>query len=299
MIEGIQAGKKISAGRQEHAQARCWVLLIIFLMMIGAGACRSGSGQTVQRLRLATTTSTYNSGLLDSLLPDFEKRENIQVQVLSVGTGQALALGEGGEVDLVLVHAREREDEFVARGFGVDRRDLMWNDFVILGPPDDPAGVDGSVDAAAALARILEQGSAFVSRGDDSGTHIRELQLWKAAGIDPHGAPGYLEAGQGMGNCLTIADEKQAYLLADRGTFLAFAEHIDLKVLVAGDPRLKNSYGIIMVNPERHPHVASDPAGRLMDYLTSAAGQRQIAAFTVNGEQLFYPVAGTPAGDGL
>jgi tungstate transport system substrate-binding protein len=276
--------------------------LLLATMWLSCGADDPASSR---RLRLATTTSTYNSGLLDHLLPPFEAQEGIEVQVLSVGTGQALALGESGDVDVVLVHARQREDDFVARDFGVNRHDLMWNDFVILGPPEDPAGVDGEIDAADALARILAHGSAFVSRADDSGTHIRELQLWEAAGVDPHGTPGYLEAGQGMGNCLTIADEKKAYLLADRGTFLAFSEHIDLKVLVAGDPRLRNPYGIILVNPERHPHVAAGPAGRLIDYLTSAEGQQRIAAFKVNGHQLFHPFAAasalaeTPAGGGF
>jgi len=261
-------------------------------------SCTASDQSPTRRLRLATTTSTYNSGLLDQLLPPFEAREGIQVQVLSVGTGQALALGESGDVDIVLVHARQREDDFISRGFGVQRRDVMWNDFVILGPPGDPSGIDGEQDAAAALAAIAARGDTFVSRADDSGTHIRELQLWSAAGLDPHEMRGYLEAGQGMGNCLTIADEKLAYLLADRGTFLAFSGHIDLKGLVAGDPRLRNRYGIILVNPERHPHVAVGPAGRLADYLTSAEGQARIAAFKVNGEQLFHPLAGMPSGGG-
>jgi tungstate transport system substrate-binding protein len=258
------------------------------VMIMALVSCSPGGEEG--SLRLATTTSTYNSGLLDHLLPPFEAREGIQVQVLSVGTGQALAMGERGDVDVVLVHARQREDDFVARGFGIQRREVMWNDFIILGPPADPAGIAGEQDAAAALARIAAQGAKFVSRADDSGTHIRELQLWTTAGVDPHLSAGYMEAGQGMGSCLTIADEKWAYVLADRGTYLAFADHIDLKVMVEGDPRLRNPYGVIMVNPQRHPHVARKAAAKLLDYLTSAEGRRRIGEFRVNGEQLFHPV---------
>jgi tungstate transport system substrate-binding protein len=245
-----------------------------------------------EHLRLATTTSTENSGLLSYLLPPWSRETGVDVDVIAVGTGQALALGERGDADLLLVHARAREDAFVAAGHGIDRRDVMWNDFVIVGPPDDPAGVRGSQDAAAALKRILERGARFVSRGDDSGTHIRERQLWKAAGVDPEGRDGYMKAGQGMGPCLVMADQMRAYVLADRGTWLAVRGGKKLEVLVEGDARLRNPYGAIRVAPERHPHVKAAAAKRLLDWLTSPEGQRRIGSFRVDGEVLFHPVAG-------
>lgn len=242
-------------------------------------------------LRLATTTSTYNSGLLDDLLPHFEKQEGIEVQVVAVGTGKALALGERGDADLLLVHAREREDAFLEAGHGVDRRDIMWNDFVVVGPAADPAGVRGLPDAVEAFRRIRARRALFVSRGDDSGTHTRERALWRKTGQEPpRGEDYYLEAGQGMGPCLTLADEKRAYLLTDRGTFLAYRAKLALEVLVEGDPRLRNPYGAMLVNPERHPHVKAEAARKLLDYLTSEEGQRRIGAFRVGGQVLFHPV---------
>jgi len=267
-------------------RTRLWVLCLL----VGVFSC-AGEPEP-RRLRLATTTSTHNSGLLDEILPPFEERTGIDVQVVSVGTGQALALGERGDADLVLVHAREREDEFVAYGHGVDRRDIMWNDFVIAGPPDDPAGVRGLRDAGRALRRIRDAQAPFVSRGDDSGTHIRERKLWAAAGGGPERATWYLDAGQGMGRCLTIADEKRAYLLTDRGTYLAFRRKLDLEVLVEGDPMLRNPYGAILVNPARHPDVHAPEARELLDYLTSREGQRRIGEFRVDGRVLFHPVSG-------
>lgn len=254
-----------------------------FLALLGCG----GRGEPT-RLRLATTTSTENSGLLDWLLPPFEERENVRIERIAVGTGQALALGARGDADVVLVHARAREDEFVAKGFGVDRRDVMWNDFVVAGPPDDPAGVRGMKDAAAALEKIAAAHARFVSRGDDSGTHIREKTLWKAGGGRPEWDE-YIEAGQGMGPCLTIADEKQAYILTDRGTFLAYGRKIDLVVLVEGDPALRNPYGVILVNPARHPHVKAAMGRKLIDYLTSPEGQKRIADYRKAGQVLFHP----------
>ena len=240
------------------------------------------------RVRLATTTSTENSGLLDDLLPPFEEATGLRVDVVAVGTGKAIALGERGDADILLVHARAREDAFVAAGHGIDRRDVFWNDFVILGPKEDPAGVRGWIDAAQALHAIARAGAGFVSRGDDSGTHTRERELW---GTRPEW-PGYMEAGQGMGPCLTIADEKAAYVLADRGTYLARREKLDLEVLVEGDPRLHNPYGAIRVNPARHPHVNAAGARKLLDYLVSPEGQERVREFRVAGEVLFHPDAG-------
>ena len=240
------------------------------------------------RLRLATTTSTENSGLLKHLLDPWRKQTGIEVHVIAVGTGQALGLGRRGDADIVLVHAREREDAFVEAGWGVDRRDVMWNDFVILGPAGDPARVKGLAPAAA-LQRIAAGQHAFVSRGDDSGTHIRERALWKRASVDPEGASYYLKAGQGMGRCLVIADEKRAYILSDRGTYLSFAERLDLSVLVEGAPVLRNPYGAILVNPARHPHVDHAAARGLLDFLCSPEGQARIASFRVGGRALFHP----------
>ncbi len=243
------------------------------------------------RLRLATTTSTANSGLLAWLLAPFEAREGLRVQVIAVGTGQALALGRRGDCDLVMVHARAEEDAFLAAGHGVDRRDLMSNDFVVLGPRDDPAGIRGMEDPGAALARVLERGATFLSRGDESGTHLKERALWARVGVDPERRRGYLKAGDGMARCIEVAHQKQAYVLADRGTWLAMAPRPDLAVLVEGHPSLRNPYGVILVNPARHPHVNAEGARRLLDWLTSPEGQARIGAFRVGGEVLFHPLA--------
>jgi tungstate transport system substrate-binding protein len=247
-----------------------------------------GGPETPARIRLATTTSTDDSGLLQDLLPPFEKKEGVQVVVNAVGTGQALAIAKRGDADILLVHARSREDEFVAEGWGIDRRDVMWNDFLIAGPAEDPAGLGEAADAADAMKRLAAAKAKFVSRGDDSGTHTRERSLWKAAGVTPDW-PEYKEAGQGMGSCLTIADESLAYVLTDRGTFLAFGDRVDLVPVFEGDPALRNPYGAILVNPAKHPGVNVDGARKLLDYLTSPEGQRRIADFRVNGKQLFFP----------
>ncbi len=261
----------------------------LVLLLAVAWGCGDATPEPVS-IRLATTTSTHNSGLLDDLLPPFEKREGIEVQVIPVGTGQALALGRRGDADVVLVHARRREDAFIEAGHGIDRRDIMWNDFVVIGPEDDPAGVRGLKDAAEAFRRIRAKQARFVSRGDDSGTHTKELAIWKKTGQEPpRGKSHYLEAGQGMGRCLTIAGEKGAYILTDRGTFLAYRSRLELEVLVEGDPFLRNPYGAMIVNPERHPHVKIEAARKLLDYLTSDEGQRRIGAFRVHGEVLFHP----------
>ena len=243
-----------------------------------------------ERIKLATTTSTDNSGLLEALLPPFEKRFGVRVDVIAVGTGKALKLGENGDVDAVLVHAREAEDCFVADGFGVNRRDVMYNDFVLIGPRTDPAGISGLPDVVAALIAISEKGAPFFSRGDDSGTHKKEKALWKAAGIVPEGS-WYLENGQGMGPTLLMADEKRGYTLTDRGTFLAYRGKVELVVLSEGDRRLFNPYGIIAVDPARHPHAQYVLAMALIGWVTSQEGQQIIADFKVGDESLFHPMA--------
>jgi tungstate transport system substrate-binding protein len=244
------------------------------------------------RLRLATTTSTENSGLLAVLLPPFEAKTGLKVDVIAVGTGQALRLGEAGDVDVVLVHARELEDKFVADGYGVNRRDVMHNDFIIIGPSSDPAGVRGMKDSAAALKRLAERGAVFVSRGDNSGTHVKEQTLWKAAGLSPSGR-WYREAGQGMGPVITMAGDLQGYTMADRGTYLSMKDKVQLGVLVEGDPRLFNPYGIIAVNPDRFPHVAYFEAMQLIAWMTSVEGQRIIGEYKVGTDVLFFPDAVT------
>jgi tungstate transport system substrate-binding protein len=246
-------------------------------------------GDPGKRVTLATTTSTDNSGLLGYLLKPWSKETGIDVKVIAVGTGKALALAKRGDADLLLVHARKREDAFVAEGYGIDRRDVMWNDFVIVGPAADPAGVRGMQDAAQALAAIAKAGAPFVSRGDDSGTHIRELAVWKRAGVDPEGQDFYHKAGQGMGPCLTMASQRNAYILTDRGTYLAVRAGKALPVLVEGDAALRNPYGAILVNPAKHPHVQVEAARRLLDFLTSPEGQARIGAFRKNDQVLFHP----------
>jgi len=241
----------------------------------------------IEHLRLATTTSTENSGLLAVLLPPFEEASNCRVDVLSVGTGKALKLGESGDVDVLLVHARSKEDKFVADGFGIGRRDVMYNDFVILGPITDPVGITGSKDISRALGKIAEAEETFFSRGDDSGTHIREKQLWEDIGIIPSGN-WYQEVGRGMGDVITMTNERECYTLSDRGTFLAYQAKTDLVVAVEGVPALFNPYGAIQVNPDRQPHVKAELAKRFLDYLVSQSTRKLITSFRVNGEQLFF-----------
>ncbi len=240
-----------------------------------------------ERLRLATTTSTEATGLLTVLLLPFEEANNCRVDVIAVGTGKALKLGESGDVDLVLVHARSLEDKFMTNGYGSERRDLMHNDFVLLGPPHDPAGVLGSSDLVEVMGNIASARAGFVSRGDESGTHVRERELWQAAGVNPQGR-WYLEAGRGMGEVIIMANERQGYTLSDRGTYLAFKGKVDLKVVFAGAERMFNPYGVIMVNPARHPHVKQDLARKFLDFVTSESGQNLINGFLIAEEQLFY-----------
>ncbi len=240
-----------------------------------------------EHLRLATTTSTENSGLLAELLPPFEMANACKVDVIAVGTGKAIKLGETGDVDVVLVHARSKEDKCVDGGFGVGRRDVMYNDFVLLGPVSDPAGIKGGVDAAEAMGKIAAAKATFVSRGDDSGTHSREKQLWKAGNVTPAG-DWYLEAGRGMGEVIVMAGERQGYTLSDRATYLAFKEKTPLRIVVEGDKRMFNPYGVIMVNPAKHPHVKVELAQKFIDFLTSTEGKKLISGYHRSGEQLFY-----------
>ncbi len=241
------------------------------------------------RLRLATTTSTENSGLLAHLLPAFEAGCGCKVDVIAVGTGQALALGERGDVDLVMVHAPDLERAFVAAGHGVDRRTFMRNHFVLIGPPDDPSGVTGATSALDAMTRISRGSTRFISRGDESGTHHRERNLWAAAGVEP-GGEWYLEAGRGMGGVLTMAGNMGAYTLSDMGTWLAFQADLPLELRYTGDPPLENPYSVIAVNPARYDWVKADLAADLTAWLCSEPGQTLIGGFQVDGQRLFEPL---------
>lgn len=242
---------------------------------------------------MATTTSTENSGLLGHLLPPFEKEFGIRVDVIAVGTGKALKLAENGDVDIVFVHSRIAEDEFVAAGFGINRRDVMYNDFVIAGPATDPVGIT-SIGPVEALRKISDSSCLFASRGDDSGTHKKEMELWTETGGEPAGR-WYLETGQGMGATLRLADEKQAYTIVDRGTFIAYEDKIDLVILNEGDGRLHNPYGIIAVNPSKHHQVEYVRAMTLIGWVTSPEGRKLISGYRKNGKNLFHPSVGKPA----
>src|SRR5262245_31000480 len=242
---------------------------------------------------VASTTSTQDSGLFGHILPLFKAKTGIDVKVVAQGTGQALDTGRRGDADVVFVHAKAQEEKFVADGFGVKRYPVMYNDFVLIGPKSDPAGIKSMSDVAKALQAIKAKEAPFISRGDRSGTHIAELDLWKAAGIDigKEKGPWYKEIGQGMGAALNTASAANAYVLADRGTWLSFKNRGDLDVLVAGDKRLFNQYGVILVNPARHPHVKKALGQTFIDWLVSPEGQRAIADYKIGGEQLFYPNA--------
>lgn len=246
-------------------------------------------------LRLATTTSTSNSGLLDYLLPRFEARCGCKVNVISVGTGKALKLGEDGNADVVLVHARPSEDAFVAAGHGIDRRDVMYNDFVLIGPNNDPARIKSEKSVLAAMKKIADTKWKFISRGDDSGTDQMEKGYWKALGTKPEESNAqskwYVSAGQGMGEVLMMAGEMRAYTLSDRGTYISYRDKIGLPILMQGDPGMFNPYGIIAVNPKKYPDINYKGATELINWITSAEGQKLIADFKVGGEQLFMPSA--------
>lgn len=240
---------------------------------------------------LASTTSTEDSGLLDYLLPKFEKRSGMEVRVVAVGSGDALMLGQKGDVDALLVHDPAAEREFMEAEYGIDRCNVMYNDFIIIGPKFDPANIKSVKDAVAAYRRIAASKSPFASRGDDSGTHSKELQLWQDAGITPHG-DWYRELGQGMGPTLNIAAAMDAYTMTDRGTWANFRNRQNLVVLVDGDPQLYNPYSSILVNPKRHPHIKIELARQWHHWLTSQEGQRAIADYEIGGKQLFYPTYG-------
>ena len=263
----------------------CGLALSLGLALLYAAAC----SPKPEALTLATTTSTYDSGLLDYLLPTFERENRVKVKVVAVGTGQALALGERGDADILLVHSPEAEEKFMAAGFGTDREPVMYNDFVLVGPASDPAGIRGGKEAPGALAQIAQARATFISRGDNSGTYTKERGLWLKAGIQPQG-DWYLSVGQGMGEVLNMAREKGAYTLTDRGTFLAQGKP-GLEVLVEGDADLFNPYHVITVNPQKHPSVKYKLALKLMAYLISRQTQERIYAFGRDkySQPLFFP----------
>ena len=242
---------------------------------------------------VASTTSTEQSGLFGHILPTFTKKTGIAVKVVALGTGQALDIGRRGDADVVFVHDRAAEDKFVTEGFGVDRRDVMYNDFVLIGPKSDPAKVAGGKDVAAALKAVAAAKAPFVSRGDKSGTHAAELRYFKDAGVDPNEGKGswYRETGSGMGPALNTASSMNAYILADRGTWLSFKNRGELGIVVEGDRKMFNPYGVILVNPAKHAHVKQAEGRAFMDWLVSAEGQAAIASYKVGGEQLFFPDA--------
>jgi tungstate transport system substrate-binding protein len=268
---------------------------LLRLFIAGLLAAALGSATAQQRyITVASTTSTEQSGLFKHLLPLFEKRTGIQVRVVALGTGQALDMGRRGDADVVFVHARPLEEKFVAEGYGVRRHEVMYNDFVLIGPRADPAKVAGGKDAVKAFQQIEKAKAAFVSRGDRSGTHFAELELWKVAGVDIAREKGswYRETGQGMGPALNTASGMNAYVLADRGTWLSFKNRGELAILVEGDRRLFNQYGIILVNPQKHLGVKKEMGQAFIDWVISSEGQEAIAAYKVNREQLFFPNAG-------
>jgi len=279
--------------RISRALKRLPVALVLTAMLI-TGAVH---GQP-RSITVASTTSTQNSGLFDWLLPQFTEATGIEVQVVAVGTGQAIRIATNGDADVLLVHHEASERKFVADGLGLARHPVMHNDFVLVGPASDAAGIRGMSDVAAALRRIGESGSIFVSRGDDSGTHKKELELWATSGFDPRPASGdwYRESGSGMGATLNTAAAMGGYTLSDRGSWVSFGNKGDLEILVEGDERLHNPYSAIVVNPERHPHVHVREAQAFVDWLTSTRGQAAIAAFRVDGQQLFFPGAEPDAG---
>lgn len=258
------------------------------------GIFAAGSALAADKfITVASTTSTQNSGLFGYILPKFEAKTGIEVRVVAVGTGAAIRLARKGDADVLLVHHKPSEEKFVSEGFGVKRFDLMYNDFVIAGPKSDPAGVKGMKDVAAALSKVAESEAGFASRGDDSGTHKKERSLWAAAEVDLESVSGtwYKETGSGMGATLNVAAASDAYVLADRGTWLSFKNRQNLDILVEGDERLFNQYGVILVNPDKHAHVKVTEGQAFIDWLVSGEGQKAIGEFRINGEELFIPNA--------
>ncbi len=266
--------------------------MILAAAVIAANAASSAQAQE-KSIIVQSTTSTQNSGLFDHILPMFEKSSGIKVNVVAVGTGQAIKNAQNCDGDVLFVHAKPAEEKFVADGYGVDRSDVMYNDFVIVGPPSDPAGVGGSDDAAGSLKKIAEAKATFASRGDDSGTHKKELSLWKAAGVDVKAASGtwYRETGSGMGATLNAAVGMGAYTMSDRATWISFKNKGDYKIQVVGDDAMFNQYGIIQVNPEKCTNVKAAEGKAFIDWVLSDAGQDAIKSYVVDGQQLFFPNA--------
>jgi tungstate transport system substrate-binding protein len=271
---------------------RSLLLLAATVALLAAAPARAQDKSIV----VSSTTSTQDSGLFGHILPLFKAKSGIDVKVVAQGTGQALDTGRRGDADVVFVHAKPQEEKFIADGAGVKRYPVMYNDFVLIGPKSDPAGIKGMADVAEALKTIKAKGAPFISRGDRSGTHAAELDLWKAAGVDigKDKGPWYKEIGQGMGAALNTASAANAYVLADRGTWLSFKNRGDLDILVAGDKRMFNQYGVILVNPAKHPHVKKDLGQAFIDWLVSPQGQKAIADYKINGQQLFFPNANAP-----
>jgi tungstate transport system substrate-binding protein len=266
--------------------------LVAYALLLAASPTQA---QT-QSIVVASTTSTQDSGLFGHILPLFKAASGIEVRVVAQGTGQALDTGRRGDADVLFVHAKAQEEKFVADGFGVKRFPVMYNDFVLIGPKSDPAGIKGQSDIAAALQAIKAKAAPFISRGDRSGTHIAELDLWKVAGIDiaKDKGPWYKEIGQGLGAALNTASASNAYVLADRGTWIAFKNRGELDIAVQGDKRLFNQYGVMLVNPAKHPHVKKELGQAFIAWLVSAAGQKAIANYKIEGQQLFFPNANVP-----
>jgi tungstate transport system substrate-binding protein len=272
---------------------RCRYPLIRFAMTVLLVALALPAVAAERFITVASTTSTENSGLFGFILPQFQRATGIEVRVVAVGTGQAIKNAERGDADVLFVHHKPSEEQFVAQGFGVQRHDVMYNDYVLLGPQTDPAGIKGTKDVVAALARIAAKQAPFVSRGDDSGTHKLELSLWEASGIEVKQASGawYREAGAGMGATLNTASGLDGYTISDRGTWISFKNKGRLAIVAEGDPRLFNQYGVILVNPAKHAHVKAKDGQAFVDWLISDQGQKAIAAFQLEGEQLFFPNA--------
>ena len=270
------------------------------LVVLALGAVIAATPALAQdkSIVVASTTSTQDSGLFEYLLPLFKKKTGITVKVVAQGTGQALDTGRRGDADVVFVHAKSAEEKFLAEGQGVQRFPVMYNDFVLIGPKSDPAGIKGMKDVARAFQTIKEKQASFISRGDRSGTHIAELKLWKDADIDigKDKGPWYKSIGQGMGAALNVANAGNAYVLSDRGTWIHFKNKGDLQILVEGDKRMFNQYGVMLVNPANHPNVQKDLGQQFIDYLISPEGQKDIANYKIDGVQLFYPNADDPGG---
>ena len=267
----------------------------MLLAAVAAAAVLSGAPVSAQdkSIVVSSTTSTQDSGLFGYILPLFKQKTGIEVKVIAQGTGQALDTGRRGDADVVFVHAKSAEEKFLAEGQGVKRYPVMYNDFVLIGPKSDPAGIKGMKDVGAALKALIAKNAPFISRGDRSGTHIAEINLWKASGVDieKEKGPWYKSIGQGMGAALNTAGASNAYVLSDRGTWISFKNKGDLVIAVEGDKRLFNQYGVMLVNPEKHPNVKKDLGQKFIDWLVSPEGQKAIANYKINGEQLFYPNA--------